>query len=104
LGYEPVSIETLIGKGKNQKSMRDAEVEAVKEYAAEDADITLQLKQALDPVIDKNDVRNIFENVETPLIPVLLDMEFEGVGIDVPFLSDYSIELEKDIQTAEQKV
>ena len=104
LGYEPVSIETLIGKGKNQKSMRDAEVEAVKEYAAEDADITLQLKQALDPVIDKNDVRNIFENVETPLIPVLLDMEFEGVGIDVPFLNDYSKELEKDIQTAEQKV
>ena len=104
LSYEPVSIETLIGKGKNQKSMRDAELDEVKEYAAEDADVTLQLKNALNPVIDKNDVRTIFEKVETPLIPVLLDMEFEGVGIDVNFLNDYSKELEKDIAEAERKV
>jgi len=104
LGYEPVSIETLIGKGKNQKSMRDVDIETVKEYAAEDADITLQLKHALDPLVDKNEVRTILEKIEIPLVPVLLDMEFEGVGIDVNFLNDYSKELERDILQAEQKV
>jgi DNA polymerase-1 len=104
LGYEPVSIETLIGKGKNQKSMRDAELEAVKEYAAEDADITLQLKEALNPLVDQNDVRVILDKVEIPLVPVLLNMEFEGVGIDVDFLKAYSKELERDIVAAEAKV
>lgn len=105
LNYEPVSIETLIGKkGKNQGSMKDVELEAVKEYAAEDADITLQLKQQLDPLLDSNEVRGIFSEVENKLVPVLLDMEYEGVGIDRDFLKQYSKELERDIKAAEESV
>lgn len=105
LHYEPISIETLIGKkGKGQGSMKDAPLEEVKEYAAEDADITWQLKQQLDPLLDSNDVREIFAAVENPLVPVLLDMEYEGVGIDIQFLKEYSKELEKDIKAAEESV
>jgi DNA polymerase-1 len=105
LGYEPVSIETLIGKkGKNQGNMRDAPIEAVKEYAAEDADVTFQLKQAFNPMLDKQEVRKVFAEVENPLVPVLVDMEYEGVGIDVNFLKDYSKELEREIKIAEDNV
>ncbi len=105
LNYVPVSIETLIGKkGKTQGSMRDAPLEAVKEYAAEDADVTLQLKNAFDPLLAKNEVRNVFEKVENPLVPVLVDMEYEGVGLDVDFLQQYSKELELDIRKAEENI
>lgn len=105
LGYQPVSIETLIGKkGKGQLSMRQAPLEAVKEYAAEDADITLQLKRSFDPLLDTNNVKQVFEEVENPLVPVLLEMEYEGVGLDVEFLKDYSKELEQDIKKAEENV
>lgn len=105
LQYEPISIESLIGKkGKGQGSMKDADLEAVKEYAAEDADITLQLKEALDPLLDSCEVRDVFTHVENSLVPVLLDMEYEGVGIDTQFLKDYSKELEKDIKAAEESV
>ncbi len=105
LQYEPVSIETLIGKkGKGQGNMRDVEVEKVKEYAGEDADITLQLKQVFEPLLESNDVAGLFYNVENPLVPVLADMEFEGVGIDVNFLNDYSKELGREIKQAEESV
>lgn len=105
LGYEPVSIETLIGKkGKNQLSMRDVPVEQVKEYAAEDADVTLQLKHAFYPMLDKQQVRRVFEEVENPLVNVLVDMEIEGVGIDTDFLKGYSKELEREIKIAEDSV
>jgi DNA polymerase-1 len=105
LQYQPVDIESLIGKkGKNQLTMRDAPVEAVKEYAAEDADVTLQLKTAFDPLLDKQEVRPIFEEIENPLVPVLVDMEYEGVGIDEEFLRSYSKELERDIRQAEESV
>ncbi|HQE13419.1 MAG TPA: 5'-3' exonuclease H3TH domain-containing protein, partial [Flavipsychrobacter sp.] len=104
LNYQPVSIETLIGKGKAQISMREVAVETVKEYAAEDADITLQLKQVLNPLVDAQNVRTILEKIETPLLPVLLDMEFEGVGIDVDFLKSYSKELTEDIAKVEASV
>ncbi|PZF72910.1 DNA polymerase I [Taibaiella soli] len=105
LGYEPVSIETLIGKkGKNQLNMRDVPVEQVAEYAAEDADITLQLKHAFEPLLDKESVRDVFEKVENKLVPVLVDIEYEGVGVDVKFLQDYSKQLEVEIREAEQNV
>lgn len=105
LGYEPVSIETLIGKkGKGQLSMRDAPLEQVKEYAAEDADVTLQLKKVFDPLLVKNEVGVVFEQVENPLVPVLVDMEYEGVGLDVPFLKQYSEELAIDIAKAEENI
>jgi DNA polymerase I len=105
LGYEPVSIETLIGKkGKGQLTMRDAPLEQVKDYAAEDADVTLQLKHVFAPLLDKQGVRKVFEQAEDPLVRVLVDMEYEGVGVDVNFLRDYSKELERDIRQAEENV
>jgi DNA polymerase-1 len=105
LQYQPVSIETLIGKkGKGQGNMRDVEVAQVKEYAAEDADITLQLKEVFEPLLIQENVTDLFEKVENPLVPVLADMEFEGVGIDVQFLDEYSKALGTEIKEAEQKV
>ncbi|MBI2284151.1 MAG: DNA polymerase I [Bacteroidetes bacterium] len=105
LGYEPVHIDELIGKkGKNQLTMRDVEVDKVKEYAAEDADITLQLKQAFTPLLKEKEVERVFEEVENPLVRVLTDMEFEGVKIDVAFLNGYSKELEKDAKQFEENV
>ena len=84
LGYEPVHIKELIGKkGKQQGTMRDVEVEKLKEYAVEDADITLQLKHSLHPLLKTKDVEKVFYEVETPLVKVLTDMEYEGVMIDV---------------------
>jgi len=105
LGYEPVSIETLIGKkGKNQGTMRDVPLEQIKEYAAEDADITLQLKNCFAPLINKKEVNRVFEEVENPLVPVLVDMEFEGVKVDIDFLNDYSKVLEEEVKKAEESV
>ncbi len=105
LGYEPVSIETLIGKkGKNQGTMRDVELEKITEYAAEDADITLQLKNCFTPLIEKRAVGKIFEEVENPLVRVLVDMEYEGVKVDTTFLNDYSKVLEQDAKKAEESV
>ncbi|MDZ4796205.1 MAG: DNA polymerase I [Bacteroidota bacterium] len=105
LGYEPVPIEELIGKkGKTQGSMRDVEIEKIKEYAGEDADITLQLKNAFLPLLKKKEVEKVFTQVEIPLVKVLVDMEFEGIKVDVDFLAEYSKELEKDAKKAEESV
>lgn len=105
LQYQPVSIESLIGKkGKGQGNMRDVEVELAKEYAAEDADITLQLKHVFEPLLKKESVEDLFNNVENPLVPVLAQIEFEGVGLDVDFLKSYSDDLGKAIKEAERKV
>jgi DNA polymerase-1 len=105
LGYEPVSIETLIGKkGKNQGNMRQVALEIIKEYAAEDADITLQLKKAFIPLLKNKEVERIFNEVENPLVPVLTNMEFEGVKIDEAFLKEYSQELEIAAKTFEEAV
>lgn len=105
LGYSPVSIETLIGKkGKNQLSMRDADVEKVKEYSAEDADITFQLHTIFQPMLQKEELHTLYSTVEMPLIEVLADMEFEGINLDVPFLTDYSKLLAKDIEETANKI
>jgi len=105
LGYSPIRIETLIGKkGKNQGSMGDLEASEIFDYAAEDADITLQLKHVFDPELDKTEVRGLFDTVEIPLIRVLADMEWEGVRIDEKFLQDYSHELQKEIATLEKDI
>jgi DNA polymerase-1 len=105
LGYEPIHIEELIGKkGKHQGNMRDVEPEKIKEYAGEDADITLQLKNVFAPQTEKLEVTKVLNEVETPLIKVLTDMEFEGVRIDMDFLHNYSKALEKDAKAAEELV
>jgi len=105
LGYEPVHIEELIGKkGKNQGNMRDVELEKIKEYAAEDADITLQLKNVFIPLLKEKQVEKVFNEVENPLVRVLAAMEYEGVKIDTGFLNEYSKQLDKDSKQAEESV
>ncbi|HJT73249.1 MAG TPA: DNA polymerase I, partial [Chitinophaga sp.] len=105
LQYEPVSIETLIGKkGKGQGNMRDVELEKIKDYAAEDADITLQLKEKFAPLLPLKKVEKVFYEVENPLVKVLTDMEYEGIALDIQALSDYSRELETEIKRAEESV
>ncbi|MCB0792583.1 MAG: DNA polymerase I [Flavobacteriales bacterium] len=96
LEYRPVSIETLIGekgRGKVQKSMREVPVAQVKEYAAEDADITWQLAGKFEPLLDRDEVTDLFNKVEMPLVQVLADMETEGIRIDIPALRQFSEEL-----------
>ena len=105
LGYEPVHIEELIGKkGKGQGNMRDVELEKIKEYAAEDADITLQLKNIFLPQLKTKSVEKVFYEVENPLVKVLTDMEYEGIRIDETFLNDYSKQLEADAKKSEELV
>ena len=105
LGYDPVHIEELIGKkGKGQGNMRDVAIEKITEYAAEDADVTLQLRNKFHPLLDAKFVRKVFEEVENPLVKVLTDMEFEGIRVDMDFLNLYSRELEKEAAQAEANV
>lgn len=105
LGYEPIHIDELIGKkGKTQGNMRDVELSKITEYAAEDADVTLQLKQVFAPMLKSKDVEKVFNEVENPLVKVLTDMEFAGVRIDVDFLKDYSTQLDKEAKQAEENV
>lgn len=105
LNYRPMSIEKLIGKkGKNQGNMRDVEIDKLVEYAGEDADITFQLYQVFKPGLEQGGVKNVFYNVETPLVPVLAEMEFEGVKVDVEALRTYSKQLEKELAELEESI
>jgi DNA polymerase-1 len=105
LGYTPISITTLIGaKGKGQGTMRDVPVENVVDYAAEDADVTLQLANVFEPLLKEKNAIKLAEEVENPLIYVLADIEKEGVRIDIDTLNAYSIELQVEITKAEQSV
>ncbi|MFT6177313.1 MAG: DNA polymerase-1 [Bacteroidia bacterium] len=102
LQYKPVSITELIGKkGKNQLNFRDVPLDKATEYAAEDADITFQLKGKLHKELMDKQVAHLMQRLEMPLVPVLADMEMEGIRIDADFLGNYSIELEtmsKDLE------
>lgn len=105
LNYEPVSIETLIGKkGKNQLSMRQVELQKIKEYAVEDTDVTFQLKQLLEPQLRERHAEDLLYNMEQPLVYVLADMEMEGVRINKQFLNDYSVELQTEITQLEKRI
>lgn len=107
LGYRPVSIETLIGpkeRGKTQKSMRDADVNAVKEYSAEDADITWQLGEKFAPLLEEDEVTKLFNEVEMPLVHVLAGMENEGIRIDIPALKQFSEELGTDLLRLQEEI
>ncbi|OOQ60633.1 DNA polymerase I [Mucilaginibacter pedocola] len=105
LGYKPVSITELIGpKGKNQGNMRDVEIEKIKDYAAEDADVTLQLKTVFEPKIKEVGAEKLLHEIENPLIYVLADVEHEGVRIDHETLKEFSKELETDIAKLEKVV
>jgi DNA polymerase-1 len=105
LGYTPVPIEELIGKrGKNQLSMGDIAQENITEYAAEDADITLQLKPIVEKLVVDVKGDELLREMEFPLIHVLTAMESEGIGLDVPFLNDYSELLAKELYEMRDKI
>lgn len=97
LNYSPIPIEALIGKGgKNQLTMRNVAIEKVKEYAAEDADITLQLKLKLEKSL-QGDLLKLYNEIEEPLINVLAEIEYNGFNLDVPFLEEYAKVLDQEI-------
>ena len=105
LNYEPISIETLIGKkGVKQGSMRDVELEKITEYAAEDADITLQLKAVLHPKLVENRAEKLFEKVEMPLVRVLAEVEREGIKVSTEALAEMSEVLATDIAVFEKTI
>ncbi|MEO8793808.1 MAG: DNA polymerase I, partial [Daejeonella sp.] len=102
LGYTPVTITSLIGnKGKKQGNMRDVELDLIKEYAAEDADITLQLKNVFEPLLQSVNADKLASELENPLIYVLSDMEREGVKVDQEALAEFSKHLKTDLQQLE---
>lgn len=93
LNINMTHIEELIGTGKNQRSMADIAVEKVAPYAAADAEVTFQLRSALQPILEERKSAKLFEEIEMPLLPVLADMEQTGIGLDVSFLKTMSREL-----------
>ncbi|MBK8848109.1 MAG: DNA polymerase I [Bacteroidetes bacterium] len=105
LNYLPVPIENLIGEKKaSQISMRNVALEQITEYAAEDADVTLQLKHILLPLLHENNLYKLFSEVEIPLMNVLVAMEMEGVAIDASFLNEYALVLQKEIEVSEKDI
>lgn len=105
LSYQSVKIEELIGaKGKDQKNMREVDPKLITEYAGEDADLTFQLKSVLEKELDKNGFTKLFKEIEMPLVPVLTDIEYEGVHLDTKFLETYSKELDSKIKAIEAEI
>jgi DNA polymerase-1 len=105
LNYKMVPIEQLIGeKGKKQKSMLDIEIELVYPYACEDADITFQLKELLEKRLRESETFDLFENIEMPLVAVLMEMEKNGVKLDTEFLQKMSDEIGKDLSALEKNI
>jgi DNA polymerase I len=105
LNYQPVSITELIGKkGKNQLSMRLVPIEDQTEYAVEDADITLQLKEHFIKELESGNVTKLFNEIELPLVSVLTAMEIEGINLDVDFLKELSVHLTEDISRLEKNI
>jgi len=105
LKYKPVSIEELIGaKGKNQSNMRQVPLEKIKEYACEDADVTLQLKYVLEKEIENHGLKQLFHEVEMPLVPVLADIERRGVSLHTGNLHKFSLSLAEEIITLEKDI
>lgn len=104
LGYEPVAIDSLIGKGKSQKSMADIPYKEISDYACEDADITFRLFLALEEKLKEDKLLDIAENLEFPLIEVLAEMEKKGVKVDTDMLGEFSKELTEDLVQLEETI
>ena len=105
LRYQPISITSLIGKkGKNQLSFDSVSLDKATEYAVEDADITLQLRNTFEPMLASEDLRKVYDRIEAPLIPVLGRMEREGVNVDVDFLNEYSVQLGSEAVELEKQI
>ncbi len=105
LKYQPISIESLIGKkGKNQKTLREVSLETQTNYAAEDADVTFQLYEVFSPQLKKENLEELFHKVEMPLMKILAKMELAGISLDTDWLSRESVDLENDLRELEQKI
>ena len=104
LNYRPIEIETLIGKGQKQLTMDLVNVERVKEYAAEDADVTLQLKQVLLPMVERIGLHDLYFEIEEPMIEVLANIEMAGVRIDSAALAEYAVELNRTMAELEAAI
>jgi len=106
LGYTPVPISKLIGDGKNgaQLSMADVPLDKISEYAAEDADVTWQLKAVVQPLLRERGAERVFYEIESPLVPVLADMELEGIKLDATALTEFSEQLSKEIADLEKTI
>jgi len=104
LNYKKIQIEELIGSGKNQKNMREVPIDKIYIYGCEDSDITLRLKNKLEILIEEKNLKPLMENIELPLINVLIDMEKAGVAIDIEFLSDMSERLSEEIADLEKQI
>ncbi|MFH1572211.1 MAG: DNA polymerase I [Gemmatimonadota bacterium] len=105
LGYRPIPITELIGeKGEGQRSMREVPLGDLARYAAEDADVALQLRQALEPLLVEKGQVAVFERAECPLVPVLARMEREGIRVDVKSLEGLGHEMEREIERAGRRI
>jgi DNA polymerase-1 len=104
LGHKMIPIQDLIGKGKNQITMDEVDVERASEYACEDADITLQLKSDLEPELHKYELESVFREIELPLIPVLAEMEMTGIRVDTEYLKELSGKLSKQVNSLTEKI
>ncbi len=105
LGYSPVPIERLIGSEKSKQiSMADVPVKQLAEYSAEDADVTWQLRSKLEPMLKERGAERVFHEIEAPLLPVLVDMEREGVRVDAAALADFSVQLSREIAEEEGRI
>ncbi|WP_415326077.1 DNA polymerase I [Chryseobacterium sp. MMS23-Vi53] len=105
LNYKPVSIETIIGKkGKKQGNFRDADLRTQTDYAAEDADVTFQLYELFAPQLKKENLEDLFFNIEMPLMEVLAKMELAGISLDEKWLAQESVDLENDLKQLESKI
>ncbi len=105
LNYKPVSIETIIGKkGKKQGNFRDADLRTQTDYAAEDADVTFQLYELFAPQLKKENLEELFFNIEMPLMEVLAKMELSGISLDEKWLAQESVDLENDLKQLESKI
>ena len=104
LNYSPISIQTLIGKGREQMTMDMVGLQPISEYGCEDADITLQLYYALRPQIESQSLLRLYHEIEEPMIAVLADMEWNGVKIDSERLKDYSVTLTMQLRDLEQRI
>jgi len=105
LGYTPVPITQLIGGAKSERiNMADVPLEKIAEYAAEDADVTLQLRGVLEPLLKQKGQERVFYEIEAPLIPVLVDMEYQGIRVDAGALAEFGAQLAQEIQSLEQSI
>ena len=104
LHYRPIEIETLIGRGARQLRMDQVAVARVAEYAAEDADVTLQLKEVLWPQIEEQGLADLYARIEEPMIAVLADMEWAGVRIDTRSLAEYAVQLNRKAASLEAEI